>query len=198
MNGLCHRPSAELRRQQVMEAAADCFRASGFHSTSMHEVARKAGMSVGHIYRYFSGKEEIIEAIVARDLERKLAFFRELEAESPVRAVELLLERIDEGVTQAIDPCNAAMNAEIAAEAVRNPRVADLIGHVDAQSRQMLCDLIARAAPPSWTKAELHARVETLALMFDGLSLRIIKHPDLDREGLRNAMRVALAALLAP
>jgi TetR/AcrR family transcriptional repressor of uid operon len=198
MTDLVNRPSAEMRRQQVIDAAADCFRAHGFHSTSMAEVARKAGMSVGHIYRYFSGKEKIIEAIVAHDMERHMSFFRELQAESPTRAVELLVERMDEGFALAIDLQDAALNAEIAAEAARNPRITALIGEADAKALHMLSEVIGRAAPPNWTKEELAARAETLVLLFDGLSLRIIKHPDLNRESLRKAMRVALLALLAP
>lgn len=198
MIGACSRPSANVRRQQIVDAAAACFCADGFHATSMAQVARAAGMSVGHIYRYFSGKEEIIEAIVAHDLERHTSFMRELQAESPERAVVLLVERLDEGFALATNPRDAALNAEIAAEAARNPKVAALLSEADRQALALLCELIARAAPPTWSKEDLSARAETLALLFDGLSLRTIKHPDVNQEALRKAMRVALTALLAP
>lgn len=63
---------AELRRQQILDAAAECFRKSGFHGASMSEIAKSFGMSAGHIYNYFESKEAIIEAMVKRDLDQAL------------------------------------------------------------------------------------------------------------------------------
>ena len=37
----------ELRRQQVLAAAEECFRRRGFHAASMAEISKAAGMSVG-------------------------------------------------------------------------------------------------------------------------------------------------------
>ena len=60
----------ERRRRQVLDAAQALFKQHGFHSTSMAQIAAEAGMSVGHIYRYFDNKEAVITAIVAQDLEQ--------------------------------------------------------------------------------------------------------------------------------
>ena len=40
---------AVLRRNQVLDAAAICFRNHGFHGASMAQISKTAGMSPGHI-----------------------------------------------------------------------------------------------------------------------------------------------------
>jgi len=69
---------AQLRRNQVLEAAASCFRRSGFHGASMAEISKAAGMSAGHIYNYFDGKDAIIAAFVEQNVERVAALMHDL------------------------------------------------------------------------------------------------------------------------
>jgi AcrR family transcriptional regulator len=51
------------RRQQILEAAAVCFARRGFHQTTMQDICEEADLSPGAVYRYFRGKDEIIEGI---------------------------------------------------------------------------------------------------------------------------------------
>ncbi|XVU24822.1 TetR/AcrR family transcriptional regulator [Actinoplanes sp. CA-054009] len=51
------------RRQQILEAARTCFVTKGLHNTSMQDLIKEAGLSVGAVYRYFKSKDEIIAAI---------------------------------------------------------------------------------------------------------------------------------------
>jgi AcrR family transcriptional regulator len=59
----------EQRRRQILEAAAARFGDQGFHQTSMQDICEAAELSPGAVYRYFKGKEEIIDAIC--DLHRE-------------------------------------------------------------------------------------------------------------------------------
>jgi AcrR family transcriptional regulator len=52
------------RRRQVLDAAANCFARNGFHRTSMADISKESGLSAGLIYRYFTGKDDMIVAIV--------------------------------------------------------------------------------------------------------------------------------------
>ncbi len=54
------------RRTQILNAAIACFARCGFHQTSMHDISREAGISVGLIYRYFANKEAVISAMADR------------------------------------------------------------------------------------------------------------------------------------
>jgi len=46
-----------------VDAAFEMFANRGYASTSISDIAKKAGVSKGLIYHYFSSKEEILEAI---------------------------------------------------------------------------------------------------------------------------------------
>lgn len=54
----------ERRRQQILDAAITCFARTGFHETTMADIAVEAGVSDTLAYRYFTGKEELIETAV--------------------------------------------------------------------------------------------------------------------------------------
>jgi AcrR family transcriptional regulator len=53
------------RREQILAAARTCFLSKGLHNTSMQDLIKEAGLSVGAVYRYFKSKNEIINAIAA-------------------------------------------------------------------------------------------------------------------------------------
>ncbi len=53
----------EDRREQILMAAWKCFSRNGFHSTSMADVIREAGLSAGAVYLYFRSKDDIIVAV---------------------------------------------------------------------------------------------------------------------------------------
>jgi AcrR family transcriptional regulator len=48
------------RRDQIVAAAIDLFAAQGYDRTTMLDVARKAGVSVGLIYQYAQTKEDVL------------------------------------------------------------------------------------------------------------------------------------------
>ena len=50
----------ELRRMEIVKAAVDLFVQKGFHKTTVREIARKFGMSVGTLYEYIRTKEDIL------------------------------------------------------------------------------------------------------------------------------------------
>lgn len=48
------------KEMAIIDAATECFIKKGFHQTSMRDIAKQAGISLGGIYRYFEGKNDII------------------------------------------------------------------------------------------------------------------------------------------
>ncbi|PRZ29502.1 TetR family transcriptional regulator [Antricoccus suffuscus] len=55
---------AEWRMRQILGAAAKLMVRDGFHRVSMQSIADEAEMSVGLIYRYFAGKQEILLGVI--------------------------------------------------------------------------------------------------------------------------------------
>jgi AcrR family transcriptional regulator len=53
------------RREQIATAALACFGRSGYHATTMADVAAQAGVSKGTPYLYFASKEALFMALLA-------------------------------------------------------------------------------------------------------------------------------------
>ena len=188
---------AELRRQQVLDAAAQCFRASGFHGASMAEIARTAGMSPGHIYNLFENKEELIGAIVARDQAQWLARANAMSQEPDV--FQAMLDGVAYGVEETTNLPSAALRLEVAAEAGRNPKLADVVQAAEAASRQR-CESLLQAALAQRGReldpATLRARGVVLAAIFDGLMVRSVRDPALDKPALIQEIQRLVRALI--
>src|ERR1700758_2334181 len=60
---------ASSRRRQVLEAAVIVMGKNGFHQMSMQELAAEAKVSVGLIYKYFGGKEDLLLSTIVRILD---------------------------------------------------------------------------------------------------------------------------------
>lgn len=74
------RPSVRLRtdeagdtRARILEAALELFEERGFDATAVPEIARRAGVATGSIYRYFTSKEDLVNALYRSWKERYFA-----------------------------------------------------------------------------------------------------------------------------
>lgn len=68
--GFRQRPKQSRSHQtyrSILEAAAELFADRGYEQTTTHQVAVKAGVSVGALYRYFSDKESILLEIYKQE-----------------------------------------------------------------------------------------------------------------------------------
>lgn len=50
----------EERRRQIILAAVELFSKEGYHTTTIQQIARRAGTSTGLIYQYFGDKEDVL------------------------------------------------------------------------------------------------------------------------------------------
>lgn len=55
----------DAARSQVLEAARGCFLRTGLRTNTMEDIARAAQTSRQTVYKYFSGRRELIEAAIA-------------------------------------------------------------------------------------------------------------------------------------
>jgi AcrR family transcriptional regulator len=70
-------PKARRTRERILEAALALFAERGYEATTMRDVAREAGASLGLAYRYFASKEEFALALYMRLAEESEEWARE-------------------------------------------------------------------------------------------------------------------------
>jgi TetR/AcrR family transcriptional repressor of uid operon len=178
---------------QVLDAAEDCFIRNGFHGASMADISRASSMSAGHIYNYFENKEAIINAIVERNLESSLAFFSEIENESDISRV--MVASIGEGLDEKLNSSYTGLVLDMMAEASRNPKFAERLHERDRQLRDRRIRLASRSraqrkgvAVAELTDTDVDGQVEVLMALFEGLGIRGIANPGLDKVAVQAIM----------
>ncbi|MGH9521528.1 MAG: TetR/AcrR family transcriptional regulator [Terriglobales bacterium] len=65
-------PQIEKNQEKIERAALRLFIQRGFHGTSVRDIAREAGVSLGNVYNYYRGKENLFQSLVRR-YEKKMA-----------------------------------------------------------------------------------------------------------------------------
>ena len=58
-----------LSRQQILDATLSCLLESGYDGTTIRRIAKHLGCAVGSIYRYFTDKRELLDAVTSRRFE---------------------------------------------------------------------------------------------------------------------------------
>ena len=62
-----HAPARDVdKREAILDAALDLFVERGFHGTAVPQIAERAGVGAGTIYRYFESKEALVNALYQR------------------------------------------------------------------------------------------------------------------------------------
>src|SRR6476646_2720075 len=116
-------------RDRILSAAARVFSQKGYHSSTIADIVRESGRSVGAIYSHFSGKDELIrltcDHLATRGLDElahRLAPARTT-AERLAIAVALYVETIDD---YDGDPGQVSL-VQAWAEADREPGVREML-----------------------------------------------------------------------
>ncbi|MEU6551735.1 helix-turn-helix domain-containing protein [Streptomyces sp. NPDC046915] len=124
----------DARRRQILDGAALCFARNGFHATSMQDVLKEADLSAGAVYRYFSGKDELIRAIVGEVLEVLRETYEGAAVETPPPLPDVLIPRalrqlreVRPGLLEGGEWVFPRLMVQVWTEILRNRELADLV-----------------------------------------------------------------------
>ncbi|MFL5674044.1 MAG: TetR/AcrR family transcriptional regulator [Chloroflexota bacterium] len=169
-------------RDRILDAAARVFAEKGYHSSTIADVVRESGLSVGAIYTYFSGKDELIrltcDQLAARGLDELAARLAPATttAERLAIAIRLYVETID----RYDDAPGQVSLVQAWAEADREPGVREML----AARRERLAGAGQLLLRQGVINGELPASLDVDAVtraflaLLDGLMLQRIEAGD--------------------
>lgn len=181
----------DARRRQILDAARRCFIRNGFHATSMQDVLAEAGLSVGAIYRYFKGKDDIIAAIAAEALAEVATAFATYDGDEPPPLddiVDLVLQV--EKPPLAGSPESARLLVQIWSEALRSPALATQLADVMAGARDVVGGLVVRHQERGLLRADIPAEqvARVLIALVNGFMVQRAVFGLDDAVGFRNGL----------
>jgi len=87
------RADARRNYDKVLAAAREAF-AEGGESTSLEEIARRAGVGIGTLYRHFPSRQALLEALYVDEVEEVCRSAAELEGADPWEALNAWFDRL--------------------------------------------------------------------------------------------------------
>ena len=182
----------ENRLSEILDCAELHFVEKGFHGAGISRIAKECGISVGHLYHYFSSKDMLVEAVVERELTRQQERLADFQALDDTEIRDQLIPMVLETITKHQDPFRTVLNFEILAEAQRNPSVASILHRFDQNIRTEFCKVLERAGIPSPM-----LRTEMLFTFFSGIPARSLRHPEQERAQFLDLMKPIISSMLS-
>lgn len=130
---------AEVRRNEILDAADELFSQKGFDNTSTNDILEKVGIARGTLYYHFKSKEDIMNALIERytirilNSAKKIAEDKSISINERLVKVVLALNVSHKGGIELKDqmhkPQNALMHQKTQAILLNNiiPILTDLI-----------------------------------------------------------------------
>jgi AcrR family transcriptional regulator len=87
------RADARRNRERVLAAAREVFAECG-ESTALEEIARRAGVGIGTLYRHFPNRQALLEALYVHEVEEVCRSAQQLKDGDPGHAFNEWFERL--------------------------------------------------------------------------------------------------------
>ena len=188
------------KAESILGAARRAFLARGFGAVSMDAIAREAGASKATVYAYFSSKEELFGAVVAREGERYFRGFsaRELDPHAVAASLAEIAHRF---LDLVLSPDAIAVNRITIAEAARFPQLGEVFWRAGPERTRVQIEAFLRRAVAAGTLAIADTRVaaeQFIALLRGDIHQRQLLRLDdaVDTRELAAAAGAAVATFL--
>jgi AcrR family transcriptional regulator len=148
------RADAARNRARVLQVAYETFAAEGL-AVPIDEIARRAGVGAGTVYRHFPTKESLLHAIVADRMGHLIGVARGMAADDPGQALFLFLRyMVEEGAAdQGLADALAGMGIDLGTSLPDGER----------EFMEVLAELLAQAQAAGSARSDVAAKdVKTL------------------------------------
>jgi AcrR family transcriptional regulator len=174
------RRRAEARPDELLDAALDEFIAKGFDAARVEDIAKRAGLSKGAVYLYFKSKEELLRALIEREVSPVLAQVGEMarQAENPRDTLRMIGRFAG---AQIANPRFMAIPLLVISIANRFPELVDFYrGEVATKAKGGVEALIKRGIKlGQFRKVDPHAGARAIigGVLFEALWAHVLRGP---------------------
>jgi AcrR family transcriptional regulator len=193
---------ARASYERILSAARDLYAERGFHATQTPDIAARAGISVGGLYRYFRDKHEIFLELVHRTLERNRQEQDRIASalEAAIAANTVDLRRVVEGIVdwtwQALHRAPPDLLRTFAAMAYSDPGFSALADEYDRYERKVIARLLGKLTSRERVPSPL-AAARLVDLVVPTVAIWTALHPA-EARGVKEATVEMLYRYLAP
>ncbi len=186
----------DARRIEILTAAFRCFSRKGLHGTTMQEIADEAGLSAGALYRYFDGKEALIEALAEESAARRADALRALEPGGGAEALADAVANMMAGFDSREAEVSVRLDVRLWAEALDHPEVRATAREAFASVREPVADYVRAEREAGRIRAEVDpdAMGRLVISLLTGLELQRAVEEETDLDAYRATVRALLAA----
>jgi AcrR family transcriptional regulator len=189
------------RRNQILDAATTCFARHGIHETTIQRICDEAKLSAGALYRHFSDKGDILDAVYVRSIELNRGFGDALAA-SP-DPVATLRAQVSAMIDLLADPDLRAehqLAVRVHTEALSDPALARRYSAVQRAVVEQVTPLLARLQDEGKVPRTLEPAgfLQVVIATYQGLRIRYLLDPTFDLEQVRAALVALVDQSLGP
>ena len=193
------RAKGKTREELVVGAAALAIAERGLANVRVSDIAKRAGMSPGHVTYYFPSKSELLMRAIRRSEESfAVQVAEEIKAiGDPWKRLERLIQV---SASSGVGDPGWVLWFQVWSKAALDPEVARVHDELDARWRAMLADVIWYGCDRGAFEVEDPKETAlVLSALIDGLSIQLtLGSAGLDREGLLQVCQAAAQAHLRP
>ena len=172
---------SDERIPQILNAALKVFNRKGIVATRMEDIAREAKLSIGGVYWYYKGKDEVVLAIMDKVIDEDVAVLKSLlNEQGTVR--ERLLGYVRATANEGTE--YLPLVYELYGEALRNAKVSKHIQKYFQHYHEALTQIVQQGIKSSEIrKVDAGAVATTLAAVYEGtLELTLLDPQSVDAE----------------
>ncbi len=186
------------KRQDILDAAKRCFIRDGLRGASISDICAEAGISAGHLYHYFSSKEQIVSAIVEARLEQATARVEKMTREA--NAITALTDAFDRAKAGKDVVAHQVFLLDVLAEATRNPAIGEIVSALSGKVRGLLSDFLREAQARGQVDPTLDPEFAAAVLIgiIDGSLTLKIRNPSLDTTKATALFKLLITRFLTP